>query len=168
MNDLRAVRKRKAAAVAAAAAMGSTAVAAMGAPGAEASSPSSCPAHYFCEWSDSGFNGPIRTWNTSDSNYQGNHYNNGPSSLTLNDTVSAVYNNTSSHWVKMFNNADGSGYNICIAPGGAESFLGNVIKNPGIPTTYHNNWNDSASSHYLYTYQPSGCQHVITEKGCSM
>jgi hypothetical protein len=168
VNDLKVVRRRKAAAIATAAAMSSTAVAAVWAPGAQASSPSSCPGHYFCEYSDAGFNGPIRTWNISDSNYKGNHYNNGPSSLTLNDTVSAVYNNTTSHWVKMYNNAGGAGFSLCLPPGAAVSDLTTVHKDPSLIVDKYNNWNDSISSHYLYTYAPTGCDTTKSEKGCSM
>jgi hypothetical protein len=169
MNDLKVARRRKAAAIAAAAAMGSTAVAAVWAPGAEANHPTDCSQHYFCEWSDAGFNGPIRYWNISDDNYVGNHYNNGPDSLTLNDTVSAVYNNTTSHWVKIFNNAHGSGFSLCVPPGMASSNLPSVKKDPTSTASLgSNNWNDAASSHYLYTFSPSGCDNTLNQRGCSM
>lgn len=171
MNDLVVVRKRTTATVlAATAAMGSTAVAVINPADAAAKHPSqSCPGQTFCEWSDSGFNGPVRWWspNGSDSNYSGNHYSNGPSSLTLNDTVSSVWNN-SGRWVKLFNDANGGGHTLCVAPGGASNLLSNFKKDPKFPTTWHNNWNDSISSHYTYGGKPSGCEGTVSDQGCSM
>ncbi len=122
-----------------------------------------CPGNTFCEWKNGGFTLPVRWWapNGSAANYRDYTYSSDSSGL--NDSISSVWNN-SNRWVEVFQDKNGGGFALCLAPGGAVRDL----KQIGIQTFPPEDLGDRLSSHQTYSSQPAGCNAVKSDQGCSM
>jgi hypothetical protein len=160
MSDATRRGKRAAVAAVAATAVGSAAAPIIS-PGTAAASQGQCSGGRLCLWEDGGFNSDYGyRVATEDLDWSNNTYI--TSTRGLNDSVSAVWNNRGG-WAKLFRNIGGGGDTLCFAPGAAVSDLTRVT----IQGT--TDWSNRASGHRLYgTGQPSGCDTVEREQGCSL
>jgi hypothetical protein len=162
-------RRRKRATLAAGAAVCSVAAAAILAAPTTADDPTkTCPRNSICEWEDGGYQTPVRWWVSTDKDldYRDNHYFSPPPppfQVGLNDSISAVWNN-SSRWVKFFRNPNASGANLCVAPGVKVRDLGliHIAADPNPEV----DWSNRISGHFTEGYSgsspPPDCNQVIS------
>jgi hypothetical protein len=138
-----------------------------------------CQGNHLCEWSDGGFSNNWKNWSATsyDSNYSNNNYDylDLDGEHNLNDSISAVWNNTNQYAMLFRNNTYGSN-RICFPPGTAVRDLHVVKLEPGTIQIIHSgaSWGNRVSSHRMYSYRPSDCDGVgstmvpTAQQGCSM
>jgi hypothetical protein len=175
------IQRRKRAAVAAAA---TVAVSSGAAPlvfpaGAAAYNRGDCSPNRLCLYSDGGFQHNLtERAKLADQDYTDNEYSGlipDPAERRLNDTVSAVWNNTN-RWVHLFEHVGQAGNRICFPPATAVRDLHTVQMKPGFVLGGDGpKWGNVISGHHMYSGRPSDCNEgggttMVPEHqfGCSM
>ena len=138
-----------------------------------------CEGNHLCEWSDGGFSNNWKNWSATsyDSNYSNNNFDylDLDGEHNLNDSISAVWNNTNQYAMLFRNNTYGSN-RICFPPGTAVRDLHVVKLEAGTIQIIRSgaSWGNRISSHRMYSYRPSDCQAdgstmvPTSQQGCSM